>query len=139
MANPNYYLIGSSAWFLIPSLFAYYRKLYGFSALGVTTVVISINYWRNPIPSLRKTMDLVWAKSCFFIVIYHGVLYVPVFPTYIIGYPLMGTTLWFYYLSNRYHHNNTYGDQWVLFHMMFHYCISIGFGMLLSYVTMVEN
>lgn len=129
----NYWLISSSCLFLIPSFYAYHRQFYNVSGIGVATVLVSINYWRNPIPSMRKTMDITVANCCFVFVTYNGICYVPLFPSIMIGNPLLFITVWFFYLSNYYY--GIGNPNWVLFHMLFHYCIAVGFGMMITYIT----
>lgn len=52
---PNYTLVITSTLFFIPGGYAYYKQFYGMTAVILGTSLVSINYWINPVPSLRKT------------------------------------------------------------------------------------
>lgn len=41
------WLVLSSGFFVIPSIYSYYIKFYGFSILLLLTSLISANYWRK--------------------------------------------------------------------------------------------
>jgi len=118
---PKYALVISSALFLIPGCYAYYKHLYGITTVIVGTSLVSMNYWRNPVPSLRKTCDLLCSRTCFVIMVYHGIKYVHYRPYVIVGYPLLGImmssylmSLWLYERGNKY---------WILSHVVFHMSI----------------
>jgi hypothetical protein len=61
----NRILTCSSITFLIPAVLAsvYYQPF--FAVVSVITSIVSVNYWRNPVPGIRKTTDLVVAKLSF--------------------------------------------------------------------------
>jgi hypothetical protein len=119
--SPNYPLVITSAMFLIPGWFAYTKHLYGMSAIIVGTSVVSINYWRDPVPSLRKTGDLVCSKICFVIMVYHGVRYVTYVPYLIAGYPLLAIMVSSFLASNWLHEKGN--PYWYLAHILFHMSI----------------
>jgi hypothetical protein len=119
--SPNYTLVITSALFLIPGGYAYYKHLYGITTVIVGTSIVSMNYWRNPVPSLRRTCDLVCSNTCFVIMVYHGIKYVHYKPYLVAGYPLLGVMVSSFLLSNWLHqHGNKY---WYLSHIVFHISI----------------
>ena len=79
------WLVVSSSFFLIPSLYGYYIKFYGFSILLLLTSLISANYWRKATYSWRRTTDLIFAKISFVIFVSNGLIYVRNIPYLITG------------------------------------------------------
>jgi len=118
---PNYTLIITSALFFIPGGYAYYKHLYGMFGVIAVTSLVSINYWRNPVPSLRKTGDLICSKICFVIMVYHGVRYVTYPPYLIVGYPLLVIMVSSFLLSNWLHGRGS--RYWYISHVVFHLSI----------------
>jgi len=119
--SPNYILVVTSALFLIPGGYAYYKHLYGMSTVIVVTSIVSMNYWRHPVPSLRKTCDLLCSKTCFVIMVYQGIRHVHYRPYLIASYPILGIMITSFFLSNwLYNRGNKY---WYMFHIVFHMSI----------------
>ena len=83
--------------------------------------LVSINYWRNPVPSLRKNCDLICSKICFVIMVYHGIRYVHYRPYLIAGYPLLGIMVSSFLFSNWLHERGN--KYWLLAHTVFHLSI----------------
>ncbi len=128
--SPNYSLVVTSAMFMIPGVYGYYNNLYGISTLITGTSLVSINYWRNPVPSIRKTCDLVLSKICFVVMVYNGVKHVHYRPYLITGYPLLLVMVSSYILSNCLH--NTGNKYWYISHIVFHISIVINKTMIID-------
>jgi hypothetical protein len=118
------WLTGSSFLFMIPSIYSYSCKLYGLSILLLFTSLISANYWRKATYSIRRNLDLIFAKISFFVFLYNGVMYIRDIPYIIIFVP--GTVCLIY----TYHRSNTlflqYNNQWLNYHILFHGLLMIG-------------
>ena len=112
------WLVVSSSFFLIPSIYSYYIKFYGFSILLLLTCLISANYWRKATYSWRRTADLVFAKISFVTFVSNGVIYVRSMPYLITGYSGLILLLYCYYLSDTL--SKTKNDNWYKYHMLFH-------------------
>jgi hypothetical protein len=115
-------LVLSSCFFIIPSVHAYYKKLYYLSILLFFTSVISVNYWRNAIDSWRRDLDLVFSKISFFVVFCNGVYHVTFIPYLITGYSGMFFMLYFYYLSCKHFEENNI--VWYKYHFLFHILVA---------------
>ena len=116
--NHEGWLVLSSCFFMIPSVHAYYKKLYYLSILLFFTSVISANYWRNAIHSWRRELDLVFSKISFVVFFYNGVYYVRYIPYLVTGYSGMFFMLYFYHLSCKYSKENK--NVWYKYHFLFH-------------------
>jgi len=115
------WLVLSSFSFIIPSLFAYYKNLYLYALLLLSTTVMSINYWRKAKYSIRRTLDFIFSKLTFIVFFYNGIRYVRYTPYLITGYPLSIAFIYCYYLSGKkYSLNHT---DWVIYHSLFHYIV----------------
>lgn len=112
------FIVGSSWTFCIPAIYAFYRHLYTNATLLIITSIISANYWRKATYSWRRDLDLVYSKFVFTVFVSQGVYYVRYTPYILVSYPLMGTLIYCYYLSERY-----YAIQylhWYRYHVLFH-------------------
>jgi hypothetical protein len=58
-------LVISSHFFLVPAYIAYKNSYYGYATISLITTIVSVNFWRNPIPGFRRNLDLVVAKISF--------------------------------------------------------------------------
>lgn len=110
------WLVLSSCFFLIPAVYTFINELYTHTGVLVCTTTISINFWRKPTYSWRRTMDLIYAKLlCLYFLFYLGYVKKPYI---IIIYPSIGIIGGCYYLSNTLWAANN--STWVVFHMLFH-------------------
>jgi len=112
----------SSCLFLIPSIYAYYNRLYFFSILLLMTTLISANYWRNAVESWRRDLDLVFSKISFFIVFCNGVHHVKYIPYLITGYIGMLCMVYFYCLSCKLYKKKNM--NWYKYHFLFHVIVA---------------
>jgi hypothetical protein len=112
------WIVGSSWTFCIPAVYAYTRQFYINSVLLVITSIISANFWRKATYSWRRNLDLVYAKFVFVVFVSQGVYYVRYIPYFIVSYPLMGTLIYCYYLSEKYHKIKY--PYWYRYHVAFH-------------------
>jgi hypothetical protein len=70
------WLVVSSFFFLLPSLYAFYNNLHFHSLLLVTTSLVSANYWRKACISWRRDLDLIFSKISFVVFFHNGVMYI---------------------------------------------------------------
>jgi hypothetical protein len=119
------WLVMSSFFFLIPSIYAYVNNQYFFSILCLVTSLISANYWRNPIDSWRKNLDLVFSKISFIVfLVPNGIIYVSYTPYFICGYLSLFILLYSYYLSGKLFKQQD--NDWYKYHMLFHLMVMYG-------------
>lgn len=112
------WLVLSSLFFLLPSIYAYYYKLYFFFGLLNMTSLISANYWRKATFSWRRNLDLFFAKLAFVIFTVNGFYYINK-PFYIVtGYSGFFFIFYLYYLSEIFMKMND--EIWISFHFLFH-------------------
>lgn len=90
------WLVLSSFFFIIPSIYAYNNQLYNHSILLLFTSLISANYWRKATYSWRRNLDLIFAKISFITFVYNGIIYVKFIPYVITGYPMLIILLYCY-------------------------------------------
>jgi hypothetical protein len=117
--NETRWLVLSSFFFLIPSIYAYLNNLYFLGNLLCITSIISANYWRKATYSWRGTMDLIFAKISFVTFVINGLLYVSNIYYLIFGYIGLFILSYCYYLSGKeleLKHNN-----WYQYHVLFHF------------------
>ena len=111
----------SSFFFLIPSIYAYVNSLYFFFILSLFTSLISANYWRNPINSWRRNMDLIFSKIAFVIFLPNAIIYVSYTPYLITGYFGLVILLYCFYLSEKLF--KLQNNNWYKYHMLFHFIV----------------
>lgn len=117
--DPEPLLVFSSSWFILPVVFAYQHRLYHFATITTLDSVVSATYWMWPHPITRNA-DIAVAHASFLYYTYHGVVHVPWFPSVMVGWPLMATSLYLYFVSCSFHRARR--PEWVYFHALFHYC-----------------
>lgn len=129
------WLVLSSLFFSIPSIYAYYHKMYSLCVLLNMTSIISANYWRKATFSWRRNLDLIFAKFSFVVFSVHGYLYIKT-PFYVAtGYSSFFVILYLYYLSEIY--MKRHDVKWVSFHFLFHLLLIYEEYIILH--SMVEN
>ena len=121
--TPNYPLIYSSTFFLLPIMYGIFKKKYGLAAVSWIATICSISYWIHPVPGIRYNTDLVVSKCC-------GVIYLIYAHNNISGiilrifvYTNGFMILCFYNTSSILYEMKS--DNWVYFHMAFHFCITL--------------
>jgi hypothetical protein len=116
------WLVLSSFFFTIPSIYAFINNLYSYSILLLFTSLISANYWRKATYSWRRNMDLVFSKISFVIFFSNGLIYVKSVNYVITGYTGIFILLYCYYLSGKL--LQLKNNNWYKYHMIFHLIIT---------------
>jgi hypothetical protein len=112
------WLVLSSFFFTIPSIYAFIINMYSYSFLLLCTSLISANYWRKATYSWRRNMDLIFAKISFVVFFSNGVYYVKSVGYVITGYSGIIVLLYCYYLSGKL--LQLKNNNWYKYHLMFH-------------------
>lgn len=116
------WIVLSSFFFMIPSLYGYYKGLYFLANVLLLTSIISANYWRNATYSIRRVVDRSFAKVSFSIFVYNGVVYIRYVPYLITAWSGFIILLYCYYQSNKYGLEKD--KKWIKYHMVFHAIMS---------------
>jgi hypothetical protein len=112
------WLVLSSFFFTVPSIYAFIINLYSYSFLLLCTSLISANYWRKATYSWRRDMDIIFAKISFVVFFSNGVYYVKSVSYVITGYSGIIVLLYCYYLSGKLF--KLKNNNWYKYHLMFH-------------------
>ena len=112
------WLVLSSFFFTVPSIYAFTINMYSYSFLLLCTSLISANYWRKATYSWRRNMDLIFAKISFVVFFSNGVYYVKSVGYVITGYSGIIVLLYCYYLSGKLFELKN--NNWYKYHIMFH-------------------
>jgi hypothetical protein len=112
------WLVLSSFFFTVPSIYAFIINMYSYSFLLLCTSLISANYWRKATYSWRRNMDLIFAKISFVIFFSNGVYYVKSVGYVVTGYTGIIILLYCYYLSGKL--LQLKNNNWYKYHLMFH-------------------
>jgi hypothetical protein len=118
----------SSLFFLIPGIYGFNNHLYSLSILSIATAIVSVNYWRHPIPGWRKNLDLIFSKISFFVYLLVGIYNIRNVLLYLIcpheiGFLFSGCMIIFFYSMSNYFWPVSY---WLFFHILFHMFVTIG-------------
>jgi hypothetical protein len=116
------WLVLSSFFFLIPSIYAYINKLHSYCVLLFFTSLISANYWRKATYSWRRNMDLIFAKISFVVFVSNGILYVRKLHYVVPGYTGLIVLVYCYYLSGKLLEMKN--DNWYKYHFVFHFIMT---------------
>ena len=114
-------LVISSHFFLVPAYIAFKNSYYGYATISLITTIVSVNFWRNPIPGFRRNLDLVVAKISFTIYFLNGLSNVLNNRTNIVSSNLPAILIC-YYASNVLSKYNL--PEWTIFHFMFHFFVA---------------
>ena len=114
------WIVGSSCFILIPSIYAFKKKQMFLATTSLLTTLCSINFWRDANYSYRRSLDHVMAKLSFTIYTIRGIKQLSFSPHEAPGYVGLFMMLYCYYMSNK--HGDT--ELWMNYHMMFHLFIS---------------
>jgi len=121
--NTSRWLVCSSFLFVIPSIHAFYLRMYFFSILLLITSGISANHWRNALfNSWRRTIDLYVAKISFVVFLIDGIMYIQYTPYLYIAYINLAAITYCYYHSNTLYLAKS--PSWYKYHIMFHMCVA---------------
>ena len=112
------WIVLSSFFFMIPSVYGYYKGLYFLANVLLLTSIISANYWRNATYSIRRGVDKSFARVSFSIFLYNGVVYVRYVPYLITAWSGFIFLLFCYYESNKWWVLKD--KKWIKYHMLFH-------------------
>ena len=124
LINPNYNLITSSTFFLLPAMYGLYTKKYPLATLSLLTTVCSINYWRRPAPGIRNNLDIFFSKASGIIYLVYGYNNVSNIVFRVFGYTNGFMIITFYNMSCILY--QTKSSHWEYFHMLFHFAGAIG-------------
>lgn len=116
-------LVMSSTFFFASSLYAFLFRAYFLCATAFITALVSINYWRHALPGIRKTIDVVVARTSFAIFFITGCWFVRDFLLLVVGWSLFPFIVYFYYMSNLKWDEDS--SSWVYFHNLFHLCVAL--------------
>jgi hypothetical protein len=103
-------LVVTSALFMIPAV-KRRKKNKILSSVNAVTSIVSMNYWRNPTPGLRRSIDFSVAKCNF--VLHHLYANPKYFPFDLIIIPC-------WWMSKQ------KGSCWVIWHGLFHISSTVG-------------
>jgi hypothetical protein len=121
----------SSLFFLIPGIYGFNNDIYSLSILSIATAVVSVNYWRHPIPGWRKNLDLIFAKISFVVYLLVGIYNIcNIFLIYVvclhaIVFMFSGCMIIVCYAMSNYFWNMAM-SYWLFFHVIFHMFVTIG-------------
>jgi hypothetical protein len=110
----------SSIFFLVPSVYGFANKELTLSVTSGLTALCSINYWRDATYSWRRTADVIVAKISFATFIIVGPRVVTRMSFLVTGYSGLFSSIYCYYMSNKYADT----EFWWKYHMMFHLFMS---------------
>ena len=114
--NHTKWLVLSSMFFMVPSVYAFSNKLYSLGFLLNCTSLISANYWRKATYSWRRNLDLVFSKIAFVVFVSNGVFYIRTINYIVPSYAGLVALSYCYYLSGKLYPNN----DWYKYHFAFH-------------------
>lgn len=121
--GPNYYLITSSGFFIIPVLYGISRGHIWLPLLSVLSASGSINYWIDPTNTYCLLADKIISRSTYTVYMVYGI--------WTIDNAQMKLILWLdivamltAYQTSCQLYKGPYNHLWIPCHMMFHYfCI----------------
>ena len=123
MSLPNYYLVASSNFFIIPALYGLYQGYTLLPMASLITTISSINYWLEPSNVIKKNMNLITSKSCGLIYLVHA--YYSIDSIYV--KVIVCVNLWL--LITAYNIScilyNRYNQLWIPYNVMFHFLICL--------------
>jgi hypothetical protein len=115
------WLVVSSCFFMIPAVYAYQHELYWYAMLFMCISVASANHWRRATYSLRRNIDLFFARTSFVVFFFTGLHTLKNKTRLIIGFSGVVLILCCFYMSNKLYQANN--PNWYKFHFMFHFFV----------------
>jgi hypothetical protein len=127
----------SSCFFLYPIYYGLSCQIYGHSLLLLACWLVSINYWRNPIVSTRRNIDIVVCNSTLLLYIVDSFRYVrnPIYV--IVGFPNIVLSLYVFHISTIIFDKQQ--NHWWKYHVLFHFLCSINQYFLLDEMCFYNN
>jgi hypothetical protein len=116
-------LIISSCFFLIPGFYAFLIGQYFYLATSLVTTIVSVNYWRDAMPGIRRDADLFVAKGSFTIYFLTGIISIRDKEILYIAWPVCIGIISFYSLANWLWEKDS--CRWVYAHMCFHLFVGL--------------
>ena len=136
--NTSKWIILSSFSYLIPFYYSYIYKIYFYCFLSLITILFSINYWRNPILSLRRDLDIFIVKYNFILFFFNKLYYVKNNLQLMIIDIFLYFAISFYFKEEYFYYLNN--NCWFIYHMLFHFITSlIQLFILFSYPVAIIN
>ena len=132
------WLVLSTSFLLIPTIYGYSKKLYSHSSLLLLTSLVSMNYWRKATYSWRRWMDLIVSKITFSVFLYNGVIntWGQICPM-IFGYSgLFGICYCFTKSEQLWKKKN---NNWLNYHMGFHTLLTCELMMILNKMIILNS
>ena len=120
---PNYYLMTSSGFFIIPVLYGIYRGHIWLPLLSVLSASGSINYWLDPTNTYCLLLDKIISRSTYTVYLLHGLRTIDNAQIRLIFW-LDIIAMAYTYQTSCQLYKGPYKHLWIPCHMMFHYfCI----------------
>ena len=128
----THYMIISSCFFLYPVYYGLSYQIYSHSLLLLICSLVSVNYWRNPIVSTRRDVDLVMSNITMIDYTIRGFLYVNNPLWFIIGLTNGSIIVYTYYTSTTIFNKKL--PHWWQYHILFHLFCAINQTLVLSFI-----
>ena len=119
MSHPNKWLMGTSTLIALPSILLYKLHYVDCAFLVFTSGIVSVNYWKNPIKSVRKKLDIFMSRFTIGYMMIRYPYHTKVSPYTILLFLCAGLKL--YQLSCN--HHSTRNPVWEKYHFAFHISI----------------
>lgn len=133
------WLVLSSFFFCIPSVYAYMTELYFHSGLLLFTSLISANYWRKATLSWRRNLDLAFSKISFGVFVSNGIYYVREKYFFIFGYIGLFLLVYCFYKSTQLHKSSETPNTWYKYHFLFHFLMTIELMIIVQSIIMLKS
>jgi hypothetical protein len=108
----------SSTFFMIPAIYSMHRHYYHYSFLYLSITFLSINYWRDPLYSWRRNLDILVACSSCGWFTYLGTLYIRNNNLFVSFWTLFFVLLYCNHMSGK--KLNTKEKDWWKYHFVCH-------------------
>jgi len=123
MSSPNYGLIASSTFFIVPTIYGIYKGHTVLPIMSLLTTTASINYWLDPINPIKRKIDIFVSTTGGIVYFMYGYKSLESSQMRMIGYTNLCIILLSYNTSCMLYGNSN--KLWIPFHIAFHYFSSI--------------